>query len=86
MVYVSTQKPSTPIEQSMTLEELKQGLLEIAIDQTEKISRSELIKIITTVGDKLTLTEANQVLSLIPTVNGIIEISSLVSHLQSNSE
>ncbi|EHY64994.1 hypothetical protein NERG_02050 [Nematocida ausubeli] len=86
MTYVSTQKPDAPVEQSMSLEELKQGLLEITTKGTERISRSELIKIITTMGDKLTLTEATQVLSLIPTVNGVIEISSLIDKLHGTFE
>ncbi|KAH9387418.1 uncharacterized protein NEMAJ01_2314 [Nematocida major] len=85
MSYVST-KPEPPAENTMTLEELKQGLLELSVEGTEKILRSELIKLITTVGNKLTLNEANQVLSLIPTANGAIDISELISRVQNIAE
>ncbi|KAI5193061.1 hypothetical protein NEMIN01_2390 [Nematocida minor] len=86
MTYISTQKPDSPAPQSMSLEELKQGLLDLAIERTESIAHSELVKILTTVGNRLTLFEANQVLSLIPAKNGIIEISALISALEETSE
>lgn len=73
-------------ENKMSLDELSAGLLDITIDGTGTISRSELVKIITTVGNKFTMAEANQVLSLIPTKNGHIEISDIISALETVQE
>lgn len=86
MVYISTQKPTEPTEQRMSLDELKQGLLELALEGTERITRSELVKMLTTIGNTLTTIEANQVLSLIPTVNGLIEVPLLIKELEESTE
>lgn len=86
MKLVHTEKPGAISGEEMSLDALKTGLMDIAVDSTGTILRSELVKIITTVGNKLTMTEANQVLSLITTKNGLIEISDLINALRATEE
>ncbi|KAI5180002.1 hypothetical protein NEOKW01_0331 [Nematocida sp. AWRm80] len=81
MTYISTQREAGVERGEMTYEELKRSLSELSPDGPVKISREELVKMITTTGDKLSITEANQVLSLIPKEEGYFNIEDLLKAL-----
>lgn len=74
MNYISTQKEEKMPAQKMTLGEFKQSLNEMSTTSSGKISRDELFKILTTIGDRFTFQEASQALSLVPNENGWISI------------
>ncbi|KAI5187456.1 hypothetical protein NEHOM01_2192 [Nematocida homosporus] len=81
MTYVSTQKTQFTPSQDIASADIKQGLLEVAGNNAGKISREELLKMITTIGDKFTTSDANLALSLIPKENGWIDIEQLTDLL-----
>lgn len=77
MTYISTQQKKEGAAPKMDAEEMRKGLLEISPNNSGKISKDELFKIITGTGNKFSFTEANQVLSLLPKDDGWIDIEAL---------